>query len=383
MRKTLIGMATVLVAMSSCMEDEVLERNQGNALAFRASIDKALSRSGNENVTDLSKLQEFKVTATIAGQSNYFTDMMVNKSSGDAWTTAATYYWPSYNLGFYAYAPTNIGGVSINDAGKKIADFTPDKDVNQQIDLLVAYNTGNRTANETSGVELNFKHALSQIDVQAKCSNPNIEIVVKSIRFVNVKTKGSFTYPAQTTTAGNGTTLANCWTWGDEVSSGADYKASFGQGQEVTLTDSPKSINPSKNNFMLIPQQLTKWVKNTATTGAYIAVLCRISSKDGNTKTQLYPELASGGDNAAKFGSIIVPIDTNWEAGKKYTYTLNFCGDGGGAGLVDPNPDRNDTNVDPNPKPGSSGGDPVLGNPIKFTVTVENWTEIPAEEIDL
>lgn len=370
----------MLVAMSSCMEDEVLERNQGNALAFRASIDKALSRSGNENVTDLGKLQEFKVTATIDGQSNYFTDMMVNKTPTSTWNTQHTYYWPSYELGFYAYAPTDINGVTINKDGKKITDFAPDKDVNQQIDLLVAYNTGNRTDNELSGVALNFKHALSQIDVQAKCSNPNIEIVVKSIRFVNVKTKGSFTYPDQTTTAGN---LDGCWAPGGDLSSGADYKASFEQSKEVTLESNPKSINSSKNNFMLIPQKLTKWVKNTATTGAYIAVLCRISSKDGDAKTQLYPELASGGDNAAKFGSIIVPIDTNWEAGKKYTYTLNFCGEGGGAGLVDPNPDRNDTNVDPNPKPGSSGGDPVLGNPIKFTVTVENWTDAPVSEINL
>ena len=378
MRKTLIGMATVLVAMSSCMEDEVLERNQGNALAFRASIDKALSRSGDGNVTDLGKLQEFKVTATIDGQSNYFTDMMVNKTPGDAWTTAATYYWPSYNLGFYAYAPTNIGGVSINDAGKKITDFAPNKDVNQQIDLLVAYNTGNRTDNELSGVALNFKHALSQIDVQAKCSNPNIEIVVKSIRFVNVKTKGSFTYPAQTTTAGN---LDGCWAPGGDLSSGADYKASFEQSKEVTLESNPKSINSSKNNFMLIPQKLTKWEKTSAANGAYIAVLCRISSKDGNTKTQLYPEL--NGDNATKFGSIIVPIDTNWEAGKKYTYTLNFCGDGGGAGLVDPNPDTTDPNVDPKPKPGSEGGDPVLGNPIKFTVSVEEWVDAPAQDINL
>lgn len=378
MRKTLIGMATVLVAMSSCMEDEVLERNQGNALAFRASIDKALSRSGNENVTDLSKLQEFKVTATIAGQSNYFTDMMVNKSSGDAWTTAATYYWPSYNLGFYAYAPTNIGGVSINDAGKKITDFVPNKDVNQQIDLLVAYNTGNRTANETSGVELNFKHALSQIDVQAKCSNPNIEIVVKSISFVNVKKKGDFTYPTDITSTNN--TLADCWNPSSEVSDAAYYKASFNTGKEVTLGTDPKSINPSKNNFMLIPQKLTKWDKTSAANGAYIAVLCRISSKDGEQKTILYPE---SGDNAAKFGSIIVPIDTNWEAGKKYTYTLNFCGDGGGAGQVDPNPDTNDPNVDPDPKPGSSGGDPVLGNPIKFTVSVEEWVNTPVSEINL
>lgn len=372
-------MATVLVAMSSCMEDEVLERNQGNALAFRPSIDKALSRSGNENVTDLSKLREFKVTATIDGQSNYFTNMLVSKASGDTWNTEHTYYWPSYNLGFYAYAPTNISGVSISDAGKTITGFTPGKNVDNQVDLLVAYNTGTRAANEVPGVALNFKHALSQIDVQAKCSNPNIEIVVKSISFVNVKKKGDFTYPADITSTNN--TLANCWNPSSEVSDAAYYKASFGQGQEVTLGTDPKSINPSKNNFMLIPQKLTKWDKTSAANGAYIAVLCRISSKDGEHKTQLYPEL--NGTNAEKFGSIIVPIDTNWEAGKKYTYTLNFCGEGGGAGQVDPNPDGNDPNVDPDPKPGSNGGDPVLGNPIKFTVSVEEWVNAPAQDINL
>lgn len=372
-------MATILVAMTSCMEDEVVDRNQGNELTFRASIDKALSRSGNGNVTDLAKLKEFKVTATAAGQSNYFTNMKVTKTSGDTWSTEATYYWPTYALGFYAYAPIDISGVSIDNASQKITDFAPNTDVNKQVDLLVAYNTGNRTNNESQGVALNFKHALSQIDVQAKCSNPNIEIVVKGIRFVNVKTKGSFTYPTQTTTAGNNTTLAGCWALGNEVSAGADYKASFEQSQVVTLGSDVKSINASSNNFMLVPQQLTQWEKTT-TTGAYIAVLCRISSKDGDHKTVLYPESES---DVTKFGSIIVPIGTNWEAGKKYTYTLNFCGDGGGAGLVDPTPDATDPSVVTNPKPGSTGGDPVLGKPIKFTVTVEDWVITPAEEINL
>lgn len=381
MKKTLIGMATILVAMTSCMEDEVVDRNQGNELTFRASIDKALSRSGDANVTNLAKLKEFKVTATAAGQSNYFTNMKVTKTSGDTWSTEATYYWPTYALGFYAYAPIDISGVSIDNASQKITDFAPNTDVNKQVDLLVAYNTGNRTDNETSGVALNFKHALSQIDVQAKCSNPNIEIVVKGIRFVNVKKKGSFTYPAQTTTAGNNTTLAGCWALGNEVSGGADYKASFDQSQVVTLGSDVKSINASSNNFMLVPQQLTEWNKTSAATGAYIAVLCRISSKDGEDhKTVLYPESES---DVTKFGSIIVPINTNWEAGKKYTYTLNFCGDGGGAGLVDPNPDATDPSVVTEPKPGSTGGDPVLGKPIKFTVTVEDWVDAKLGEINL
>lgn len=380
MKTILIAVAVMLVAMTACMKDEVVDHNKGHEMVFRASIDKALARSGDANVTNLTKLQSFKVTATIDGQANYFTDMLVEKTSSGSWNTSATYYWPSYALGFYAYAPTDISGVSINKDGKKISAFTPDKSIDKQVDLLVAYNTGNRTDNELSGVNLNFKHALSQIDVMAKCSNPHIEIVVKAVSIVNAKTTGDFTFPAAVTSTGNN--LDGCWSPGVETAGPADYKVSFAAGHEVTLTDQATSINSSANNFMLIPQQLIKWEKIVAG-GAYIAVLCRISSKDGDTKTQLYPELTPDGGNSDKFGSIIVPINTNWEAGKKYIYTLNFCGDGGGAGQVDPNPDTTDPTVDPDPKPGSTGGDPVLGNPIKFTVTVEDWVDAPAQNLDL
>ena len=72
-------------------------------------------------------------------------------------------------------------------------------------------------------------------------------------------------------------------------------------------------------------------------------------------------------------------IGTNWEPGKKYIYTLTFCGDGGGGGKIDPTPtdptDPSSEDVDPNPIPGGKGGDDILGNPIKFTVTVDNWTD--------
>lgn len=380
MKTSLIGITAMYVVMTSCVKDEVVDYHKGNEMTFRVSIDKALARSGDANVTNLAKLKSFKVTATIDGQANYFTDMLVERTSADTWNTSATYYWPSYVLGFYAYSPTSIGGVGIHKDNKKIAAFTPEKNVDKQVDLLVAYNTGNRVDNELSGVNLNFKHALSQIDVMAKCSNPHIEIVVKAVSFVNIKTTGDFTFPSSVTSISN--SLNGCWSLGEELSGPADYKVSYGSGREVTLTDVAASINPSVNNFMLIPQQLAKWEKTVAT-GAYIAVLCRISSKDGDTRTQLYPELAVDGENLSSYGSIIVPVNISWEAGKKYIYTLNFCGDGGGAGLVDPNPDTTDPSVNPNPKPGSDGGDPVLGNPVKFTVTVEDWMEAPAQGLDL
>lgn len=127
---------------------------------------------------------------------------------------------------------------------------------------------------------------------------------------------------------------------------------------------------------MLIPQQLTKWDGTAATTGAYLSVLCRIYSVDNGNLTLLYPQPTGGDNKDGKYAFSAVGIDTSWEPGKKYTYTLNFAGNGGGGGQIDPNPtdptNPNNPTVDPTP---GTGGDPILGSPIKFTVAVDNWTD--------
>ncbi len=88
-------------------------------------------------------------------------------------------------------------------------------------------------------------------------------------------------------------------------------------------------------NFMLIPQSLTKWKSYTEKTGTYLAVLCRISSLNGSTSTLLYPQPTTNDNKDGKYAFAAVGINTVWEAGKKYTYTLNFCdGPNGGAGFI-------------------------------------------------
>ena len=95
---------------------------------------------------------------------------------------------------------------------------------------------------------------------------------------------------------------------------------------------------------------------------------------DNGNLTLLYPK-STGGNPNDKYAFSAVGIDTNWEPGKKYTYTLNFADNGGGGGWIDPNPtnptDPTDPKVDPTP---GTGGTPILG-PINFTVTVDNWTD--------
>ena len=73
-----------------------------------------------------------------------------------------------------------------------------------------------------------------------------------------------------------------------------------------------------------------------------------------------------------------------WEKGKKYTYNLNFCSNNSGAGIYPsdtelkgkvPTGDKNGYKyiLGTNGAPDKNVGDPVLTQPIDFTVTVDKW----------
>lgn len=384
MKKNLLFAALAASVMVSCSNDDIVDVNHGEGIAFRASMDRALTRA---NATNLENLNAFNVTAIGNGQ-NYFTNMPVTSDDkGSTWKPAHTYYWPSYDLSFFAYAPQEPGGtVSIDNNGKKITGFSPSKKVSEQKDLVVSYNTGNKKNNEGNGVAMNFKHALSQIEVKAKCSNDKIKIEVLGVKMENAAAKADFTFPEEVTDA-NYTLTQNKWSNLQEKNDHS--KAYMIKGKDkVELNAEAKSIMFDNGNFMLIPQKLTAWDGTTSQTGAYLSVLCRIYSLDGGNETLLYPEPTIDDPKTDKYAFAAVAIDTNWEPGKKYTYTLNFCGNGGGAGEIDPNPgpvdptEPTDPEIDPTPKPDGNGGDEILGKPIKFTVTVDDWKD-QSENVDM
>lgn len=378
--KKLLFAAAVITAMASCSNNEIIDVNSGEGISFRTSLDKA-TRANAANVTTLENLSEFKV-AGIGNGATYMPELLVSKS-GLAWNTASTYYWPEFGLNFFAYAPKDLGTgtATLNHTAQTITGFAPAADIADQKDLLISYNTGNKTSNEASGVEMNFKHALSQIEIKAKCSNPNIKIEVKGVRIVNAGRKADFTFPTEVTNSTYTLPQAK-WSNLQDKDTKEAYKV---KGENIVeLTSSAQSIMFGQKNFMLIPQQLTAWAGKGHTTGAYISVLCRIYSKSGSEEILLYPKTSPATrasvtlPEQTMYAYASVAIDTNWEPGKKYIYTLDFCSstNSGGAGLIDPNPDNTtDPEVDPNPKDGSEGGDPVLNGPIKFTVTVDNWVD--------
>ena len=83
------------------------------------------------------------------------------------------------------------------------------------------------------------------------------------------------------------------------------------------------------------------------------------------------------------YGYACVPIGTLWEYGKIYRYTLDICGKNSGAGIYPPvdlpdlpglPTDPSPIKIIPTPDP-DKVGKPVLDEPIKFTVTVNDWDD--------
>lgn len=351
MMKKFFFLAIAAAAMASCSQDETIGVNQGQGISFRSSTDKA-TRSME---TTTANLTSFYVTAFDDNGAGYFKDANFTGSQGESYTSNPAYYWPGDDdvLTFRAYAPvsTNIDGtMSLSkEDGNTLTDFTPKNDVSEQVDLIYATATGKKSENETSGVQLNFAHMLSQIEIKAKNANEGYIYKVMGVKIGKVVSKGMLNFDKAV--SDDATTKASAWTPGSEK---ADYTVEYETGSEIELDENATSIMLANNdNAMLIPQQLTAWDSETdnknESEGAYLAVKVNIETKDG---ALVYPATKD------EYAWAAVAIDTEWEMGNKYTYTLDFSE---GAGNVDPE--------DPD-KPGEE----ILGGPIKFTVSVAEWT---------
>lgn len=348
MKKQLFLTAMAALVMVSCSEENVLDTNKGNAIDFRAAMG---TRAQETNTANMSSIY---VTALDARNENLFSDQLFSKN-GNFFTSTPAYYWPGdgSTLTFYAYSPskTDLGGtLTITSATKKLTDFSPATDISNQKDFVTIKATGNKT-NETSGVQLQFEHRLVQIEVKAKNANEGYVYKVKGVRIGKPVSKGTFDFETNA--------------WSLNTTEKTNYEAEC--DNEQTLAASPVSImKTAGDNAMLIPQQLTAWAaatdKTNATAGAYLAVKVKITTAAG---ARVYPVATN-----ADYDWVAVPINTNWEPGKKYIYTLDFSN---GAGKVDPEKEEDPSVPEDHYKP----GDDILGGPIKFTVQVTEWTNQP------
>ena len=332
MKQNIILMLIAAMVITSCTEDSIKEVNIGRAIDFRVAADTRATEITSSNLTT------FYVTAIEENGVNYFTNMAFTKVD-EYFSSSPAYYWPGVgSLEFYAYAPsaTSLGAdVSINNESKLLENFSPAQNITDQKDFITATATGSK-ADEADGVALLFNHQLSQIEVRGRNSNNGYTYKIRGVRIAQPVCKGDFDF-----------TESN-WTLS------SDNKAIYEDTYSETITLSTYSKNlmaGENNNAMLIPQQLVAWQPETDQTnelkGAYLSVYAQITTTDG---AHVYPK--TQGDD---YAWIAVPIDTKWEAGNKYVYTLDFSN---GAGYTDP--------ID-------GPTHQVLGKAIKITMDVTPW----------
>ena len=369
MRKVMVLMAAAAIAVG-CSNDSTLDRVNADEIRFSSNMLATETRASYtaDNFT------QFNVTA-LGNGGTYFSNALVSKGA-NGWDTDRSYYWTTYQLAFYGYAPTSLSSqVVLSPSEQAVKDFTPKDKVGEQMDIVAAYNTGTKETSAATGVDMKFTHQLAQIEVQASNEDAttfNIEVL--GVKLGRIPAKSTLTFPTSVNGYGTWSTPTDKKSYGIKTTT------------PLTLDGTMRNIMFGSDNWLMIPQQLTGMAMDASGSdngGAYIAVLCRITDRTGNA---VFPTIKAG-EPTQKYAYTAVSIPTKWEAGHKYTYKLKFFGANGGAGTVDPDPtnpqDPTDTDVDTDPLPGKNPGDPIIDSPITFNVSIENWISGTAEDITI
>lgn len=408
MKKSLFFVALGAMALTSCSQDEVKHVNQ-DAVTFSVVADNA-SR-GTMITTET--IKEFNVTAYLqeeftspsgayTANGKVFMDAMnVTKDENGNWSPNVTKFWPTEGaINFYSYAPLTIAsGVNFAVDKQTIAYEVPTTCADQQ-DVLYAFNSGLTKADKN--VPVNFRHALSQIQFQAKNTKADLEVEIVDVRVVNVKNSGVLTMPKIQTSSflynadpmvNRDTETDDTWgKWNLDAAVLKSYPADM-LNETTTLTGVvAKTLSKTTSPLLLMPQVLSPaTIADNYMTfdGAFFAIKCKIYSIEDGSKTLLWPK----SDGYAEVAIPVTSPDKNaegkpmWKQGKKYVYTFVF---GEGAGYIGPDgiePDPSDPGVDPvdpngpNTVDPNEPGDPVLV-PVTFTVTVDMF-QTAKEAVDM
>lgn len=383
MKKSLLLFTLPALALASCSSDETVSAPEGNGIKFRASVE----TSGRGGLTTTASINDFAVTSFGDSEaSNYFNDVIV-KRSGANWQTDL-YYWPNFDLKFFAYSPAAVNGKPvITKDVQKINEFQVARPTADQVDLLYSGNACSNSYNK-DGVQLNFRHALSAIDINARVTNPTLEYEINAVKICQFNAKGNFSFPA---VYGTMMDMINNTAW-SMLSNPQDYisKKAYGEKAFIKLNNSNESsgdthptgtsiMKDTDGSFLMIPQNLTPWSTNPkAADGAYISVLCRVYTLDNKGgRTQIFPVLEADGSNVGQYGFVAMPLDIKFQPGYRYVIRLDL----NGGGYFDPNntnpDDPEDPDIDPTPWPGTDPDpDPWPGpfnGTISYSVTVTGW----------
>ena len=388
MKKHLVLGALAVLSLAACTKSEVVELNKGNEISLTAVTGKNLTKAA-DGYCNKKLPNDFQVWAsTTSGKKVYFQNETYTNYSGTYKSTTA-HYWPAENLDFFALKNQN-GTVAFDATTPKITvtGYTVESTPATQKDFLYAVKKG-VSKPEGGKTNLNFRHALSQIEFKAKNLNKNIHVEIDGVQVVNVKNTGDFEATKATDTNfqnhihddnanADNRDDSRC-SWANQGGK-ATYAASFAKttvtyNTSVSLTSDDASGEYNSNTMYLLPQSITPWdpsnpsdkIKASESNNAYFIVNAIIYNVSGASFDPAN-DVVLWGDNSSgswKTKPIAVQLPTGmvWQDGLRYVYTFNFTSYGTGG-------------VDP------GTGKPVL-TPIELTVTVDDFVDAGNTDVEV
>ena len=379
MKKHLVLGALAVLSLAACTKSEVVELNKGNEISLTAVTGKNLTKA-SDGYCNSAMPDDFAVWAATDGKKYFEAQTYTRDGSTNTYKSTNARYWPTTAVDFFA--AKNYGGSATLTAtdpdSLAVADYTVPTTVADQKDFIYAVTKGARKADGAAA--LNFRHALSQIEFQAKNSNSGIYVEVTGVAVKQVYSKGNFSVKVATTNnfvdhthgAADVDNRSGRCTWAGQGDK-ADYAISFAAvplestATSLSVTD-PVDQEYNDNTMYLIPQAVPDlWVVPTppttptpvpATGKAYFEITAKIWNVAGAT-------VDKDKDVVLHDGKIAVPIpaSTTWQDGLRYVYTFNFTTYGNGG-------------VDP------GTGKPVL-TPIELTVYVDDFVDAGNTDVEV
>lgn len=405
----LAGIATL--SLASCNNDATVELNDSlesaNQIKFSVRTENNTRAANVFCANNAPSSLSIYAAAGATGSEKLLLNGLSLSSTTDAsgnttWSYTGTYYFPAGKSAFYAYSGETPNTWTSYGSAPTVTFNLKDK-VSEQVDFMYGVKKFDDRPSDGK-VELNLRHALSQIVFKAKNTNKNLHVIIEEVSVGNVHSSGTYTLPTvstdgqntdhnQSTTTDNGSSSRGSWALTGDGSQKytvevlkkdnafqavttdginlTDYVLKTeGEGDDETSTDNGLKASDFNKAMLLFPEtNTTKWdVTTVATSGAtaptsgtFFAVKCKIYNVSGTT-FDATNDVQLWGDNSGNAKEIWIPASFNWSEGKKYTYTFVFGTGNGGY-----NPDDNE---------------PVLV-PISFECTIDDFIKGEAADTEM
>ena len=386
-----------MLTLAACSKDEVVQQNPNDAITFSVVTNKAVSRAAN-GYCNKSLPDNFQVWANVpdgSGFKPYFSGDQYDQdgSTNNYLNNGESRYWPYSDINFFA-CKNATPDWNADHTTLVVTNFQVKDDVDKQVDFIYAVQnvTGKPSTGQTT---INFRHALSQIEFQARNENTKLYVEISGVSVCKVKNQGTFTFPTSSTNAQIGehnkpagaenpdyaldSKVTGSWdpatlsgnktytiTTNKDDETDTQVKVIKGNSTNVSLTvTDPSSQEHNKNTMYLLPQTLTAWVpsatapKPAAQDGAYFLVKCKIfnvadpATGYQSSDVRIWPKADD------TYADVAIPFSATWVGGKRYVYTFVFTDKGNGGY---------------NPEPGGTNPEDVLV-PIKLVVTVDDFVD--------